>query len=395
LRGDNFVLKTGVIMREHYDKGEILYLGAYIIYLTASIMSVAKIIHLFPFAGLLAYLKLFAAGVVFLKILLSENYNRNDMILFLILTALAIYSGIQAGTLTLFCAVCFIFGVRDISFSVILKISIIIQTIIMMITALAIQGGMIENEAHGSFVWQETAMDLSDLMRYDLGYYHPNTVSGIVLFFSFMLICYWKRCSLFTFCLCMIANYWVYQYTGSRTSFLVFVICLPIMFWFTHKRRIQKIWKVLLIVSPLILSMLAVLISIFYDPTVEWMYELDTLLSSRLRLGQTAFEEYGFLAFGQKIDWVNTSWENYNYVDSSYMRLLLDNGYLVFIVVIIVCIFTMYTLLKQEKREYAIAFLAVMVYAMIEPTIFSIENQPFYLLMGYIGKGVYDEKHKI
>jgi len=369
-------------MGEHYSKEEILYLGAYIIYLTASILSIAKIITLFPFAGLLAYLKLMAAGIVFLKVIMDEYYKRNQILLFLFLTILAIYSGIQAGTFTLFCALCFIFGARDIPFQIILKISMVLQLMIMAVTAVAIAGGLIQNEPVGEFVWQETVVESGNKLRYNLGYFHPNTIAGIVLFFTFMFICYRKKCTFITFVICMAINYCIYQWTGSRTSFLMSLICLPLMLWFTHKKRIQIIWKILLILAPLILSMMAVILSISYDPEVQWMAHINTMLSGRLGLGQAAFETYGFLPFGQKIVWITNFKDAYNYVDSSYMRLLLDFGYIVFIVVIIACMCTMYFLLKQDNREYSIAFLALLVYAMIEPTIFSIENQPFYLLIG-------------
>lgn len=375
-------------MKEYYTKGEILFFVAYIMYFAFSAFAVTKVITLTPISGILKYLQILAAVIAFFKIISEEQHDRKSMVIYLIVFVILLCSGINSGDIDMLISICFMIAMKDISYKNILKISTMIQVSIMIITALAIWNGAIENETLGNFVWQETVVGDSEGVRFNLGYVHPNTISSIVLFTTLMYMCIRKKCSVIEFVLCFLINYIVYQNTGSRTNLIMLVIFIPLMFWFLNKKRIQQYWKVLLVISPTVIAAIAMFMQIFYDETNEVFLELNEVLSSRLSLGHQAFLDYGITPFGQKITWVGEYIPElqYNYVDCSYMRFCLDSGIIFLILVLLASVLTMYRLIKSNERGLCIAFLAVLVHGMIEPTMFSIAIQPFYLLLGQRGK---------
>ena len=374
-------------MREQYTRGEVLFLAAYVVYVSASVLSFSKISRVIMFSGILEYLQYFAAIIALLKIFTEKIYNARNILIFIIIFFIGIYSSIESQDYSLICSIIFIFGLKDISFRDILKITFAVQIGVMGLTALCVWNGLIVNEKVGTIVWTETIVEDNDLLRYDLGYGHPNQISAIVFFTTMVYICLREKCHLVETVVCLIINYAVYQKTGSRTSFLIMIVFIPMMFWFSNKKRIQGGWKILLTISPIVIIAVAMAAQIFYDPDNELLSEVNTILSTRLSLGNDGFEKYGVTLFGQKIIYNSDYLQGpYNYIDCFYMRLLLDYGLVVFFLLLIACVITMYCLANCNQRVLCIAFLSVLVHGMIEASVLKIALQPFFLLMGCQGR---------
>lgn len=383
-------------MKERYTKGEILYFSAYIVYFTVSVLGIANVIHLFPFSGVLGIMKICSALIVLLKIVWKEDVKRDNFLIFLFLISVVLIVCVNTGNFDLFCCLCFGYGMKDISYRTVLKISIIIQICVMFLTAVAIYGGLIQNEMVGTMVWTNTVIDEEAAGRYNLGYSHPNAISAIVLFTTLMYMCVRKKCTFFEGLLGLIINYLIYQKTGSRTCFLITIMFIPLMFYFLQKRKLQEYWKWLLRISPIFITLTAVFSQLFYDETNNIFLKINSILSGRLSLGHHGLMDYGITLFGQKIAWVGSNIPGvpYNFVDCSYVRILLDYGIIIFVVVFVLNIITMFKLVKLEEKGLCIAFLAFLVHNMIEPTIFTISIQPFFLLMGQTGFLDFEHREK-
>ena len=89
---------------------------------------------------------------------------------------------------------------------------------------------------------------------------------------------------------------------------------------------------------------------------------------------------------GKKILWIsdfnNEYGLPYNIVDCAYMKILLENGIVVFIFLCIVIVMTMYYLVKMKNGKLCVAFLSLLVHSMVETSICDISWTPFCLLMG-------------
>lgn len=374
-------MKEKMIIRE-----DMLFFGAYILYLTVAVIQHTQLSYMMPVPSILELLKIGAALVVGLKVILDKEYTGNQVVVFCFLAVIVVISCMCSGNLDLFCFFCFIFGIKDISYIKVLKIAFLINMIIIAIIAIGVCIGVIPNEMAGTIVWSNTMISDKFVARYNLGFGHPNTASAVVFFTTMLYMCIRNKCSFLELLISFGINFMVYQNTGSRTCFLITIVFLPLMYCFVNKRALQKCWQMFFMIASVIIVLGSTFMQIFYDPNNETLAELDSMLSRRLWLGHQGLLDYGITLFGQNILWINDPNNEYglpyNIVDSAYMKILLENGIVVFIFLCIAVVMTMYYLVKIEDGKLCVAFLSLLVHSMVETSICDISWTPFCLLMG-------------
>ena len=103
-------------------------------------------------------------------------------------------------------------------------------------------------------------------------------------------------------------------------------------------------------------------------------------------MGHSALLKYPIMLFGQHIDWVGFGGlgyiytqlpGEYNAVDCAYVKILLDNGLLIFIISILGYIMSSYNELKQGNRGFCLAILLMSLYCLIEPPYIETGFNPF------------------
>lgn len=373
-------------MKEKMIRDDMMFFTAYILYLVVGVIRHTQLLNVMPMTGILELVRIGAVSVVCIKIILSKEYTSRQVTIFCFAVFIVFVSCMYSKNFELFYFVCFIFGIKDVSYSKVLKVTFIIQMIGIGIVIVSVWTGIISNETMGAVVWSETMVSDEFIERNTLGFLHPNTASAVVFFTTIIYMCMRNTCSFLEFIISFGINFMVYQKTGSRTCFIIIIIFLPLMYWFANKKTFHKYWQVLFTVAPIIIILVAILMQVCYDPNNEFFVEINSLLSSRLQLGHQGFLDYGITLFGQSILWIS-DWNNeyglpYNYVDSAYMRVLLENGIIVYIFLCIFIVITMYYLAEKKKGMLCIAFLALLVHSMVEMSIYSIVWSPFCLLMG-------------
>ena len=126
------------------------------------------------------------------------------------------------------------------------------------------------------------------------------------------------------------------------------------------------------------------------DPDVETWSQINSFVNGRVRLANSAVNTYGVSLLGKQITWIGNGGlghiydnlkETYNYVDCSYIKLLLEGGVLSFLLIIIG-----YTLAGRKAAKegniylcMALAFIAI--YSIIEPRLCEIGFNPFLLVL--------------
>ena len=361
-------------MNKTLTRGEILFFAAYIFYFAVNMIKRTGILNLILIPNVLGLLEILSVFIVALKILSEKAYKNRDFIVIVFTILLIFISCVCNANFDLFFSVCFMIGMKDISYQKMLKVTFLIQIVIFITIAAGILTKTIPNQLTGTMVWANTIIDDNAVGRYNLGFSHPNVASGVVLFSTLVYMCLRNRCSLAELFIALTVNYLVYQKTGSRTCFLMILVFLPFMYWFSNKKNMQKYWRVLLTIAPVIIILTAVFAQIFYNENNALLAKINTLLSGRLNLGHGGWLKYGITLFGQKITWiVNLGGEQgrpYDYVDSAYMRVLLENGLLVFILLCIMSVVTMRRFVRAGNGKFCIAFLALLVHAMVEISIY-------------------------
>ena len=147
---------------------------------------------------------------------------------------------------------------------------------------------------------------------------------------------------------------------------------------------IQKL-KGVFIASPVVTAIFAILLHAFYNPQNTIYFQLNKLLSGRLALGQNAMSEYGISLFGKDIEWIGFNMEEtlrgtYNYVDCSYVKILLDHGILFLGIVLLAYAYMLKKSIQKKQYYYTWILMIIMIFCITEPRLFDITFNPFIVL---------------
>jgi predicted PurR-regulated permease PerM len=123
--------------------------------------------------------------------------------------------------------------------------------------------------------------------------------------------------------------------------------------------RLVAFKKIFCVTIPsfVLFGLLAILLTIMYDPQIYWMKRVNQALKGRLSLGQNAINNYGIHLFGKHIEMTGNgmdaygqiSTETYSYVDSFYVQILLRYGIVFVLVLAFMLTVVMY---RSYKNNY-------------------------------------------
>lgn len=241
-------------------------------------------------------------------------------------------------------------------------------------------------------------------IRHSLGFYYPTITIGLYL--SIILMYFYIRknkCSYLELLILETINIFLYSYTDGRLSFILITLILVAMALSKIKilkkafmsNVTQKVLKKLLYILPIILFIVAILITVLYINKTSLGLKLDQILSGRLKYTSEAFERYQLTPFGQNIKW--NGWgghgyieENdflsseYNFVDISYARILFDYG--IITTILILYMYTKVLIENYNKENYWMCFtlIFVLIWSFVEPYIVYIGKNIFVLTFGII-----------
>lgn len=161
---------------------------------------------------------------------------------------------------------------------------------------------------------------------------------------------------------------------------LVLIKKLPVV-----KQKIIALASILVIPLSILFTIAS---SVMYDPQNSISIFLNRLLSNRLRLGKEAFERYSpFTPFGQIVE--SNGWgglegkalnpAEYFYIDSSYLKILFMQGFITFIVVIALILYTQVKFVKMKKYNIVFVFAIMGIYAIVSEFLIKPEYFPFIL----------------
>lgn len=281
----------------------------------------------------------------------------------------------------------FVYGMKGMKFEKLAKIMCVWLLMGIILTVIFSHIGIIENWGY----------DLTSIRpRYSLGYFYPSHATSAMLY-TVLLLCYVlkQNLKLWHIFLLEFLNYLQYIQTDSRTGTVVMAIAILCFYClkFIQRDKIKIYLGMLLSYSFVISAIVSISGAILYNPKSEIWLQINSFLNGRLRLAKSAIEIYGVSLFGKQIQWIgngglghvyDTLEGVYNYVDCSYIKLLLEGGIIFFLLVILG-----YTLAgrkaARERNIYlctALAFTAV--YSIIEPRLCEIVFNPFLLVLAIL-----------
>ena len=238
------------------------------------------------------------------------------------------------------------------------------------------------------------------LIRYSLGFIYPTDMMSFYLLIV-LLYCAVRnnKYNKLDIAIFGVFNIFLYVLSNARMSFLLINIVLLYMFLNTNKKnklRIDdffgnKIIRRIIIGLPFFLYILNIMLCFGYVNGNDIAYKVNQLLSNRIKYSTEATKKYSMDPFGEEIEWYGwgkygyskeIDYDNfeYNYVDSSYSRIIFDYGYIPGVIIICLYSLLLYNLYKKKKYNYVFIITIVLLWSFVEPIIFNVGRNSFILL---------------
>ena len=311
-------------------------------------------------------LSLFAFKILFL----DKKYSR--LIFFFSVICLTVSIMVQFTTVettinTFLNVFIIIMSARNISFERIVRFIFIVSGLGFIITVSFAFVGVLNN----------SALIIENKKRYYLGFDYVSFASIYlvnIILSGFYIYTIKRKKSLpwIYIVFAVMVDIFIYLLTSTRLTFgiVLMFICLYIIVEKLHIPlfKEKRIWKIISIVLFPVMGIITCWISYLYNSTdVKWII-LNKLLSNRLLLNKRALTVYGLKWFGQVIEF-NTNFssgiDNYMYIDSGYMNLLIQYGIVAFIVVLTIYSFVFWNAMKREDNVLVIWLLCICIYNVV------------------------------
>ena len=383
-------ITSGLLPAEQtISKREILFLLAVMLKMLAQAISISVI----PFMigeGISTYVFKFMTYSSYLLVLLSffidVKITKIEICKIVLLVLITIVGSYFAGT-DIMLTLVFVYGLKNIPPEKIVKKASIIYIWIFCAIVISSVIGLLEN-------WD--FFSDTDRPRWGLGYTYPTHTSS-VFFMAVLLLCYIKKEKIniiWVFCIELL-NIWLFSYTDSRAGMILSAMTPVVFLILKHRKKTKTKMDWFLQWAFPVCALIIIVLSLKYDGS-GLLYKINTLISDRLNLGGKALRTYGVHIFGQKIAWVGFGGMGhtqtvlsgeYNYVDSSYIRILLDNGALIWVILMVGWTNTSIKAYKTHDKYLLWALSILAVYCIIEQWLMNLGANLFLLYLSY---NIYD-----
>ena len=225
-------------------------------------------------------------------------------------------------------------------------------------------------------------------LRSSMGICFPTDFATIVLFLLLTLWVCWEELPDELAILLPVFSTWVAWYLArSYTSTLCSLVFLAAVLYRIFERRVieqkncmlwlKKAVSVLVVVMFPALMLLMFVLMTGYARGASFAYVANNLMSSRVRLSLDAYRENGVSLFGHAFRQAGGGGStyatlNYEFVDSSYPRILLFYGVVILLLVCVLWVFLTVRAVRADRRSLAfvlaiIAFHSLSEHHFIEP----------------------------
>lgn len=226
--------------------------------------------------------------------------------------------------------------------------------------------------------------------RYYMGYIHPNTWAHAM--FTTMLLgvtAFWEKVDWKGILLLFAVNYGVYRLAASRTSFLCGLILIILVFLAKYAKKFYEFWVIRIGIVGGVAAIWAIIFTarVNIKESFEWTIIDWRIFTGRLEQSRGYFEALGWSFFGTHVP---DRLDNGYILDMGYMRMLLENGIIIFGVMFIATIVLLIYGFMHKRNEILIAVICICLYGIFENL--AISQMPANLMIYYLALLLYNKK---
>lgn len=338
------------------------------------------------FLRLCSYISL---PLLLFKIYFMDRWSKKELFVISILILLGMITWRMAHELQLLIIVPFVVGAKNVNFKDIITWYVYLNVILLLTMAIFSLLGIIPN-----LIYRAAPRP----PRYSLGLIYTSSLATHY-FYLVLAYCYLRFSKLrwTDYLLIIIGDGIFMMITNTKLDFIATLIVIPVMFIAQRAFRGHKLSEILASfwwMAVPITSSIIIFASYFYDGSNHIMKAVDDLTSGRLGLGHRALTNYDINILGQTIVEHTYGGSNglklanqldgvshYFFIDSSYIRMFLLWGLLVFILIIVYMTYIAMRSIFRRTFVLAAIILIASLNFMFEPDIIKIIYDPFLLAL--------------
>ena len=369
--------------------GELLSIFALALFLFVSLINTSFYARYIS-GSIYYFMTIISVLFLIVKELISNKFNIRNLVSLLGILFVYLLVGSVTGFLsTIAISILFIFGLRDISFTYVARVSLYVSVLILLFVIISSEIGYIPNYVEVSL----------GRVRHFLGFRYalfPSTIMlnivATTLFLARHQISYKRLFFLF------VSTIWIFLQTDSRLTFISSVLLLSV-------NLIVKWYPSILETFYIILKSFkfTYLVNAYFSYVVARMYlqfsnsylndlsiKINQFLGGRIYYANRSLNIYGYNLFGQKINWIGNGLDingqkvlsEYLYVDNLYIQILQRYGLFVLVILLFILTFTLHYLLKQKQYILSLILIILSFHAMIDDLIINLHYNIFLILIG-------------
>lgn len=364
------------------NKGTFVFKLALSIYLVTMMFDSSMFGYMELFSKVSKGMRLFSYLLLAWKMIEDNQYVPKQLINCGICMVITFISYRATGNRTIIFLMLFIIAASNVYFQEILKISLWTNGICLAIIIAFYKIGLVPDryEAGGR-------------ERHSLGFNFVTNSCNYWLYFVLLYVCYRKKKITWMECIVLeVITYYFFAMTDTRNAFAIASIVILLAY-------VLKIWKgqkgrflfAFLVKNITWIGTILFTVLMFFFDKVDFITEtLNAMLSDRIRLTCIAVENYGIRLFGQYIEWVggtnryDTEWRDYNFVDSSYMQILLNYGIIILLILLIAYYFLGREVVMAGDWHFGLAIILGSIHSTFDPQFLWMQYNIFILALGYL-----------
>ena len=355
--------------------------------LFASLVTTTYFVRLDGFLALYRILLYFTLVMIAIKELINFpntiNYFRfhlKELLVFLLFTLTMLIVSKNRDGLPDINVLLLVFSARDIEFKKLLGTFSLATFSVLIVTILASKMGIISN----------MLMSADGGYRYSLGFNYVSFASQRMFFaLCSYLMFRGKKISYLELLALLMSTIYMYQQTSTSSPFYLSILILTYALLsikiFKKEFLIGNFWTKILVHYGFILALVIILYFCFYS-SGNLFHLVDQFTHNRLRLSVNGFQNFGVSWLGQPISFTTLDifgnfTSNYNYIDSSFVQLLVIDG-------LIVSAFMLFALTKVMRyfvsiqKDIVLACLGIMIiHGMFDPQMLVLRYSPLILFI--------------
>lgn len=226
--------------------------------------------------------------------------------------------------------------------------------------------------------------------RHGLGFNWANNFPAILMYLTLYLIYIRKtKFGIKEMLILIPLNIFSFVMTDTKSPFFytaISIIIVLILNLNVKYRKFLGIYNILLLSTPIIFSLIVILLSLYYDPNILFMNRLNSILSGRLRLGHSAITSYGFSLFPKHIIFIGGEPKDlslYNFVDSSFLYILINFGAIFYFLVISLLEYFAINIIAKKDIYMCLIFLVIVFHSVFDHELLDLAFNYFLFIWSY------------